>query len=154
MYGALEGPFSHFRTGKYPASAMAGRMKTELLTRPKRILLVEDDSSVRETLRLMLAKDGHIVTEANNGIEALSAFRKQPFELVLLDFQIPFMQGDELAVRIKQLDPQQPVVMLTGHHRSRGRDNPVDGLLQKPVDLKRLRQAIAQFVPEVEWVAA
>jgi len=129
-------------------------MKTELLMRPKRILLVEDDSSVRETLRLMLAKDGHIVTEANNGIEAFSAFRKEPFDLVLLDFQIPFMQGDELAVRIKQAAPQQPVVMVTGHNRSRGRDNPVDGLLQKPVDFNRLRQAIAQFAPEREEVGA
>ena len=109
---------------------------------------------MREMLRLMLHKDGHVVKEANNGIEALSAFNKEPFDLVLIDFQIPFLQGDELAVRIKRASPRQPLLMLTGYNRSRGPDNPVDAVLQKPLDCNRLRQAIAQLIPEVERAVA
>jgi CheY-like chemotaxis protein len=116
----------------------------------KRILLVEDESIVRETLRLMLRKDGHTVLEANNGIEALSAFRRERFDLVLIDFQIPFLKGDELAVKLKQISPHQPLLMLTGQGRSLGPDNPVDAVLQKPFDLDGLRQAIAKLIPDPE----
>jgi len=119
-------------------------------TAKKRILLVEDERSVRETIRLMLSRDGHTVREANNGVEALSAFRCEKFDLVMLDFQIPFLQGDELAVRIKQLAPQQPILMVTGQAQWPGPDNPVDALLHKPLDFARLRQTMAQLLPEVE----
>lgn len=114
----------------------------------KRILLAEDECGFREVLRTVLSEDRHVVVEANNGAEALSCFRKQPFDLVLIDFEMPFMKGDELAVRIKQLAPHQPVLMLTGHARKPGRDNPVDAILHKPFDFNRLRRVMASLLPE------
>ena len=114
----------------------------------KRILLAEDEGSFRKVLREVLSEGRHVVVEANNGAEALSCFKKQPFDLVLLDLEMPFMKGDELAVRIKQLAPHQPVLMLTGHARKPGRDNPVDAILKKPFDFDRLRYVMASLLPK------
>jgi YesN/AraC family two-component response regulator len=63
----------------------------------KRILLVDDERSVRETLRSLLCHDDHEVVEANNGAEALRLFAQDQFDLVLTDLRMPFVEGDELA---------------------------------------------------------
>jgi len=108
----------------------------------KRILLVEDERCVRDTLRELLRHDEHTVVEANNGAEALSLFVKNQFDLVLTDCVMPFVRGAELAARIKHLAPEQPILMITGYDIKPGRMNPVDAVLQKPFDLEGLRTAI------------
>ena len=115
---------------------------------PKRILLVEDDSFVRASIGRLLSKDEHTVVAANNGAEALSLFTTGQFDLVMTDFEIPFIKGNELAARIKQLAPHQPILMITGYGKRPGPDNPVDAVLNKPVTLDRLRTAIAKLLPE------
>ena len=70
------------------------------IIRGKRILLVDDEPSIRGCFRMMLEIDDHTVTEANNGAEALELFTKDQFDLVTTDFEMPVMKGDELAVRI------------------------------------------------------
>ncbi len=114
----------------------------------KRILLVEDEGLVGELIGRLLAKDEHTVVEANNGAEAFSLFTKSQFDLVLTDFEIPFMKGDELATRIKQLAPEQPILMITGYGKRRGPDNPVDAVLRKPVALDQLRATMAKLLSE------
>ena len=79
-------------------------MKQKII-RGKRILLVDDQPSIREALRMILKFDGHSVTEANDGAEALDLFTKGQFDLVATDFEMPVMKGNELAVRIKRLAP-------------------------------------------------
>ena len=112
----------------------------------KRLLLVEDDRAVREMLKTALSLDASTVVEANNGAEALGLFRSGGFDLVMTDFEIPFMKGDELAARIKQLAPRQPILMITGHGKRPGPDNPVDAVLNKPVRLDQLRTAMAKLL--------
>ena len=112
----------------------------------KRILLVEDQQPVRETIRLLLGEDEHTVVEANNGAEALSFFNKGQFDLVVTDFEIPFMKGGELATRIKQLVPHQPVLMISGHAKRPGPENPVDAVLDKPFDLNQLRTTVSRLL--------
>ena len=73
------------------------------IIRGKRILLVDDEPGVRESFRMMLEIDDHIVTAASNGAEALDFFTKGQFDLVTTDFEMPVMKGNELAVRIKRL---------------------------------------------------
>ena len=63
-------------------------MERDKLVR-KRILLVEDERFVRETLGRLLSKDEHTVVEANNGAEAFSLFTKDRFDLVMTDFETP-----------------------------------------------------------------
>jgi CheY-like chemotaxis protein len=60
----------------------------------KRLLLVEDERAVRDTLRLLLSSDGHTVVEANNGAEAFAVFTASKFDLVVTDFEIPFVKGN------------------------------------------------------------
>jgi CheY-like chemotaxis protein len=117
------------------------------IIRGKRILLVDDEPSIRGCFRMMLEIDDHTVTEANNGAEALELFTKDQFDLVTTDFEMPVMKGDELAVRIKQRAPKQPVLMITAHRKElRDSKNPVDSILNKPFTLDSLREAISQLL--------
>ena len=121
-------------------------MKQDII-RGKRILLVDDQPSVRGSVRMMLEIDDHIVTEANNGAEALDLFTQGQFDLVATDVEMPVMKGNELAVRIKQLAPKQPILMITGYGNEVGdSENPVDRILNKPFTLDDLRRAIAQLL--------
>jgi CheY-like chemotaxis protein len=110
----------------------------------KRILLAEDDRAVRESLKLMLNLDQHIVTEASNGREALSLFSPEQFDLIITDYLMPEMQGDELARNIKRIAPGRPVLMVTAYlEKLLASDHSADSVLAKPIDLDGLRRAIA-----------
>jgi two-component system cell cycle response regulator CpdR len=117
------------------------------MIRGKRILLVDDEASVRGAFRMMLEFDDHTVTEANDGAEALELFSKGQFDLVSTDFEMPVMKGNALAVRIKTLSPKQPILMVTAHEIKLGdSENPVDRILNKPFTLEKLRGAIAELL--------
>ena len=119
--------------------------------RGKRILLVDDESSVRGAFRMMLEIDEHTITEANNGAEALDLFTKGQFDLVITDFEMPVMKGNELAIRIKRLAPARPILMITAYGKELGdSENPVDAILNKPFTFDDLRQAIAKLLPAEE----
>ena len=121
-------------------------MKQNII-RGKRILLVDDEPSVRKTVRLLLEFDGHAVTEANDGAEALELFVRGQFDQVTTDFEMPVMKGNELAVRIKNLSPRQPILMITACERGFGNsENPVDSILNKPFAMDDLRGAIARLL--------
>jgi CheY-like chemotaxis protein len=118
----------------------------------KRILVVDDEPFVCDAVKMMLAFDGHEVVTANNGKEALAAFEKGKFDLVITDFAMPGMKGDELAAAIKSRAPTQPVVMITAYAemlQSSGKRLPgVDFLISKPFLLEHLREAISTVLPE------
>jgi two-component system, cell cycle response regulator CpdR len=137
---------SHFRNGiecAYDRCEMETQQDTLL---SKRILLVDDERSVRETVRNLLAYDEHEVVEANNGAEALRIFTQERFDLVLTDLRMPFLEGDELAVKIRELAPRQPILMITGHAQKPSRMNPVDAILYKPFALDDLRHVMATLL--------
>jgi CheY-like chemotaxis protein len=112
--------------------------------RGKRILLVDDEQSMRGAYGMLLSIDGHSVVEACNGQEALQFFDKGPFDLVITDFEMPVMKGGELAMRLKKLAPSLPILMITAFGRELGDPtNPVDAILNKPFTFEELRGAIA-----------
>jgi CheY-like chemotaxis protein len=114
----------------------------------KRILLVDDQQSVREAIGLLLTLDAHTVIEAVDGAAALDLFMRDQFDLVITDFEMPNMKGNELATRIKQVSPSQPILMITAYAERLGEfGNPVDAILNKPFQLEELRQAMAQLLP-------
>jgi CheY-like chemotaxis protein len=113
----------------------------------KRILLADDQPEVRETVKLLLGMDEHTVAEATNGREALDLFAPDRFDLVITDYAMPVMRGDELATNIKQVAPSQPILMITGSaEQSDGIATSVDALLCKPFAFEDLRRAIAELV--------
>jgi two-component system response regulator MtrA len=77
-----------------------------------RILLVEDDPSIREVTALGLRGAGFTIITASNGVEGLDRFRAEPFDLVLLDIMLPRLDGLEVCREIRRTSTI-PVVMLT-----------------------------------------
>ena len=113
----------------------------------KRVLLAEDESQVREAIRMLLSVDEHEVTEARDGREALAIFEPGRFDLVITDYMMPRMQGDELARQIKDKAPDQPVLMISAYvQQGACLASRVDALLAKPFSFGDLRQAIAKLL--------
>jgi len=113
----------------------------------KRILVVEDDLSARDSITLLLRIDRHIVTEAKNGEEALDLVSGQPFDLVVLDYAMPGMLGGEVARNIKRIAPALPMLMITAYlEMLSDSDKPVDAVLGKPFAVDDLRSAIAKLL--------
>ena len=108
---------------------------------------------MRALVKALLEKQGYFVAEANNGAEALNIFAKSKFDLVITDYALPFMTGDQLAGTIKSLVPQQPVIMITGYPKYPGADNPVDGVVFKPFGDQELGQLIQSVLSGAELAA-
>ncbi len=116
----------------------------------KRILVVDDEPFVCDAVRMMLAFDGHEVETANSGRDALALFEKGKFDVVITDFAMPIMKGDELAAAIKARVPDQPIVMITAYAEMlQASGNPltgVDFMISKPFLLENLREAIVKVL--------
>lgn len=82
-------------------------------SQPTSVLVVDDEFVLRKALRKSLAASGFAVEEARNGEEALSVVRQQPFDLVLLDINMPGVGGVEACRKIRGLAPQTGIVMVT-----------------------------------------
>jgi two-component system cell cycle response regulator CpdR len=81
---------------------------------PTRILLAEDDVSMRGFLERALRKAGHEVVAFDNGADALARLEREPFNLLLTDIVMPRMDGIELARRASDLDPALKIMFITG----------------------------------------
>ena len=113
----------------------------------KRILLVDDDQGVRESLKLLLTIDRHHVVAAGGGPEAIELLKSQPFDLVILDYFMPEMQGSQVALRIRDIAPALPILMITAYLEKLGdSDKPVDPVLGKPFAIEDLRRAITRLL--------
>lgn len=110
--------------------------------------MVDDESFVRDAVRMMLVFDGHEVETAQDGQEALALFGRGKFDLVITDLAMPAMRGDALAEAIKAQDPRQPVVMITAYAEMLGPPGQlpagVDYVMSKPFRLEDLRLAVAR----------
>ncbi len=84
------------------------------MSEPK-ILVVDDEASIRSALRMILEYEGYRVEEAENGAAALDAVRRAFYDGVLLDVKMPGMDGMETLEALRAVEPTLPVVMLTGH---------------------------------------
>ena len=117
----------------------------------RRILVVDDEPMVCDAIELMLKFDGHAVETAASAAEALVHLERAPFDLVITDFAMPRMRGDELAQCIKARDPAMPVVMITAHAEMLAANRiPLPGIamvISKPFMLETLRDAIRTTCP-------
>ena len=113
----------------------------------RHILLVDDDASVRASVKLLLSIDRHQVTEAAGGREALNLFTGAKYDLVIIDYFMPDMLGDTLARNLRQLAPALPILMLTAYREKLVDYGPIaDAVLGKPVSIAELRAAIANLI--------
>jgi CheY-like chemotaxis protein len=113
----------------------------------KRILLVEDDRGARESIKLLLSIDRHVVVDFPSGEEALEQLKSQPFDLAILDYFMPGMRGTQLALHIREIAPALPIVMITAYlEKLTDSDKPVDAVIGKPFGIAELRRAIAKLL--------
>jgi CheY-like chemotaxis protein len=119
-------------------------MKTERVVTGRNILIVDDDADARNALKMLLSLDGHKVCEAANGQEACWRFTPGEFDLVITDYAMPGMKGDEFARTIKCIAPAQPIIMITAFVGNLvSQHNPVDAILGKPFTLADLRVVLS-----------
>lgn len=115
---------------------------------PLRILAVDDEPGIREILTLFLSGDGHTVETAPDGISGWERFCAGTWDIVLLDRAMPGMSGCELALKIKQRDPQMPVILVSGSPQRAqdggGHGATFDAIVRKPFTIASLREGIAQ----------
>ena len=121
--------------------------------------MVDDESLVCHTVTILLKVDGHNVTTAGSGEEALKIFEPGKFDLVVTDYAMPSMTGAELASAIKGRAPAQPVVLLTAYAERLRRQpevlSQVDFIIEKPLSIESIRRAINTFAlsPKVAAVS-
>lgn len=124
------------------------------VTRPLNILLAEDSLVNQKLMRALLERRGHTVVIANNGHEAVAAFATQRFDLVLMDIQMPEMDGLEATEAIRRTERHRrthtPIVAMTAHvlqgDRERCLEAGMDEYLSKPVRARRLFDTIEAMV--------
>ncbi len=113
----------------------------------KRILLVEDNPGARASIKLLLTIDRHEVVEATGGAEAIELIKNQSFDLAILDYFMPGMQGNQVALRFIDIAPSLPVLMITAFLEKLGEwDKPVDAVIGKPFGVEELRRAVAKLL--------
>ncbi|HEX8514586.1 MAG TPA: response regulator transcription factor [Bacteroidia bacterium] len=106
------------------------------------ILLVEDEENLLKIIRLNLELEGYAVTTAVTGIEALKEFRRNGFDIILLDVMLPEMNGFDVCEEIRKENKEVPVLFLTakgsGEDRVQGLKLGADDYLTKPFNLEEL----------------
>jgi DNA-binding NtrC family response regulator len=118
----------------------------------KKILIVDDDSLVCESLKEMLTLDGYAVDTAQDGTNALSKVKEEPFNLILSDIHMPGLNGIELLKELKGLDSNAFIVFITGHGHI---DGAVEAIrlgaydyITKPIDDTRLKFTIQRALEQ------
>ena len=141
----------------FPVRKLAAGSATaeEKITPPQRlqILYIDDEPLLRELLKELLERDGHLVRVSDNGQSGLEAFRSarqqgNPFDVVITDLGMPYLDGRQVAKILKRESPATPVVMLTGWGTIMREDGAVpeqvDGVLSKPPRCRELRETLCR----------
>lgn len=136
-------------TTKVQAAALIGG--------PLRILVADDQSVLCDILHDYLADENYTVEVAYDGREALEKFRDGAYDLVITDKAMPLMNGDELALNVKQIAPRTRVILLTGYGSDTLEPPPnIDLVVDKPVSREALREAVSRVTSEQaskdQWV--
>ncbi len=129
---------------------------------PLNILLAEDNLINQKLAKKLLEKQGYTLQIANNGLEAVEMFEQQTFDLILMDFQMPKMNGLDAALKIRELEKEHGghilIIAMTANAMQEDRDRALnagmDAYLPKPIDVQQLLAQITQFFPsDAEAVA-
>lgn len=111
-----------------------------------RILVVEDEESVRDFVTRVLTMHGHSVLIAADGAEAVELMGSHHFDLLLSDIAMPMMDGISLALKVRATRPHVPILLMTGFADERQRAHNltllIEGLITKPFNMDQLLAAV------------
>ena len=120
-----------------------------------KILLVEDEESLAEGLLFNLSEEGYSVVWVKDGKKALEQFDSQPYDLIILDIMLPYINGFEVAKYVREKSPMIPILMLTArtavYDRVRGLEIGADDYLTKPFHLQELLARVKGILRRKSW---
>ncbi|MEX0819741.1 MAG: response regulator, partial [Pirellulaceae bacterium] len=122
------------------------------------VLLAEDTPANQKVVTAVLKKRGHSVSVADNGREAVEHFKKEPFDVVLMDVQMPILDGYQATAAIREFERERgtttPIIAMTAHamrgDRERCLEAGMDAYIAKPLDVKQLLGLIESIAEERE----
>jgi signal transduction histidine kinase len=142
----------------FPVSAVASgsTARVQVLRMPScslRLLIVDDDAVLHESLRNTLTEDGHCVTVAHGGQAGIDAFHRaqqtpEPFDVVITDLGMPYVDGRQVIDSVRATAPRTPIILLTGWGQQLADSEQLpraDRLLSKPPRLGELRTALSEL---------
>ena len=116
----------------------------------RKILVVDDEPEIRAELTEYLVDKGYEVTEAGDGLEAIEKFRADNFVAVITDMDMPRCPGNDLIGRLRQMDANVPIIVLTGCASedilSQAGDAGATTMLIKPIRIHRLDGVLMAFL--------
>ncbi len=119
----------------------------------RRALVIDDDTRVRDTLQEIMTSFGYSAATAASGPEGISLFDKGRYDVVLTDLMMPDMTGWEVLAAVRALDPEIPVIIVTGapvYADDRRIALPPVAFVRKPVDMEILEKALSSVLREAE----
>jgi len=115
-----------------------------------RILVIDDEQSVRDILSRMLRTKGHEVVVASSGEEGIDRFRSEKFDMVFTDLGMPRISGWEVGKAIKEINPKVPIAMITGWGMEMNREkmsgSGIDLVVSKPFDFDQVIELISEAI--------
>ena len=115
-----------------------------------RILVIDDEESIRKTISLALLREGYLVDTAENGKQAIEKSHDNFYNIALIDVRLPDMEGTELLTRMKETTPRMIKIILTGFPALQNAvsaiNKGVDGYLIKPVNTDELLKTMKQHL--------
>jgi len=124
------------------------------LDKHARILVVDDDKEITETIRAILEDEGYLVDVAATGNDAVKMTQDQAYDLAILDIRLPDMEGVKLLTLMKDAVPRMRKIMLTGYPSLQNAvsalNNKADAYLIKPVNLEKLLRLVREQLIEQE----
>ena len=115
-----------------------------------KILIVDDEENMQVLLKRVLGKAGYDVECAGSGVEALRLVAERPFDLAVVDVCMPEMNGLEVLVKLKEINRQIPVIMISAYtewgKKQKAERMGCAGYLSKPLDMKYLKELIRKEV--------
>lgn len=115
-----------------------------------RILVVDDDRSIRRVLRTILEEEGYVVDTAENGKEAIKKSRAKFYNLALIDIKLPDMEGTKLLIEMKETTPKMVKIIITGYPSLENTIEAVnkgaDSFILKPFDMDNILNKIKEHL--------
>lgn len=144
--GFLEDLISHSFNGKALTNSSFSRVNADKEARTLRILMAEDDLVNQKVALSMLKRLGYMADVAENGLEVLEALQKKPYDVVLMDVQMPKMDGLEATRRIRDSGLSTRIIAMTAHAMDGDRDEclqaGMDEYISKPIKMEELARTL------------
>lgn len=113
-----------------------------------RIIIIDDDESIRQVLKTILEEEGYAVDTADTGKEAVLKTNEKVYNLALIDMRLPDIEGIDLILKIKDTTPRMRKIIVTGYptiqNAMEAVDKQADAFILKPFDVERVLQTIRE----------